>query len=263
MGIFNKFMSTQSEPGQPDNSRLLQLMEIYWKSAGKGETYKDVVLELMNGNSFLILPTHEAVQPGSDGWTTTTEKTTLGLTSLYNLDGLKVLGAFTDENALLVWAKKQCPCVSMRSQSVLELCERNGIARIVINNNLPNMFVLEKDRSANQEMSIRAQEEIQLGAPNTPLAKSIVEKLITRARNLDNIREIYQYGQTKGNSFSLVLSFELEKISENGKKAAIDVVGDAIADEKLPALLDVYFVEENDDWKGKISKIPGALIYKK
>jgi hypothetical protein len=56
MGILNKLFSSKKEPAEPDNSTLLQLLDIYWKSNGEGDSYKNVVLELMNGNSFLMFP---------------------------------------------------------------------------------------------------------------------------------------------------------------------------------------------------------------
>jgi hypothetical protein len=262
MGIFKKLLSSQSKPENPDNSKLLSLIDIYWKSEGKGETYKNVVLELMNGNSFLILPGSNGFEGGSNRWITTDEKKKLSLSSIYNLDGLKVLAAFTDERALLDWAKKPCAYISMRSQSVLQLCEENGISRIIINNNSSNTLVLEKDRSANEEFTIREKEKLLLGIPDTPLDKSIIEKLITRFRNLDNIQEVYHYGQTKDNKFSLVLAFTLAKISENGKKAIIDAVGDAIANEILQYPLDVFFIE-TEEWKKQVSLIEGASIYRR
>jgi len=262
MAIFKKFLSGQSKSGDPNNIKLLRLIDIYWESDGKGKAYENVVLELMSGNSFLILPGSSGFEGRSDGWITTDEKTKLGLSSIYNLDGLKVLAAFTDERALLDWAKKPCAYTSMRSQSVLQLCEDNGIARIIINNSSSNTFVLEKDRSATQEFAISANEKLLLGIPETPLSNSMMEKLIARFRNLENILEVYHYGQTKDSQFSLVLAFTLEKISENGEKAEIDAVGEAIADETLQYPLDVFFIETKE-WKKEISRIDGASIYRR
>ena len=145
---------------------------------------------------------------------------------------------------------------------VLQLCEDNGIARIIINNSSSNTFVLEKDRSATREFAIPASEKLLLGIPETPLSKLIIEKLITRFRNLDNIQEVYHYGQTKDNQFSLVLAFILAKISENGEKAVIDAVGEAIANETLQCPLDVFFIETKE-WKKEISRIEGASIYRR
>src|SRR5688572_21424782 len=98
---------TQTLPevkGNPENTRLNYLMNI-WGDHPSDENYLAVMKELMEGNSFLLLP---SVNDGkeSNGWKTTETDKTLKLTSVFDLDGLKVLGAFSNEKALLVWAKR-------------------------------------------------------------------------------------------------------------------------------------------------------------
>jgi hypothetical protein len=94
---------------------------------------------------------------------------------------------------------------------VLELCDANSIARIVINNNSPNTFVLEKGRQDTKEYEISANSEVQIGIPRTPLNRFLIEKMIARFRDLDNIKRVYHYGQTRANEFSLILGFELAR----------------------------------------------------
>jgi hypothetical protein len=48
------------------------------------------------------------------------------------------------EQALIGWAEKPAKCISPRSQIVLELCEANGIERVVIDSKLRTMIVLQK-----------------------------------------------------------------------------------------------------------------------
>jgi len=260
MKIFRRFFERKSKPGEPENSKLLQLLDIYWKADGEGNSYKNVVLELMNGNAFLILPGHNEFGRRSAGWVTTKEAMTMNLSSLYTLDGLKVLAAFTDEKALLDWAKKPCAHSSMRAKDVLKLCEANGIARIVINNNSPNMFVLERVRGDMQEYMIPANSEVQIGIPRTPIDRHLLDKMIAGFKGLNNVKRVYHYGQTKSKEFSLVLGVELEKTSDNGKKAVIDVVREAIGNEKLPNPLDVFFIETEES-RMPIAAIEGSLIY--
>jgi len=260
MKIFQRISGKGEKPSRPDNTRLLQLLDVYWKADGKGKTYENVVLELMKGNSFLMLPGQSELGEKTEGWVTTKGATALNLASLYTLDGLKVLAAFTDEKALLDWSKKVFPYTTMRSQAVLELCEANGIARIVINNNSPNTFVLEKARQDTKGYEIPANSEVQIGTPNTALNPILLEKMSTRFRDLDNIKRVYHYGQTKGKEFSLILGFELKRSSENGKKAVIDLVRDSIGSEKLPHPLDIFFIE-TEEWRKQIEAIEGSLIY--
>ena len=105
MRLFDKLFGGSKKQTTPENSKLFELIEIYQKQNGGGNSYKNVVLELMNGNSFLLLPSQNDNEL-STSWTTTKTDTTLKLTCIYNLDGLKVLGAFTDEQSLLNWTKQ-------------------------------------------------------------------------------------------------------------------------------------------------------------
>ncbi|MDV6168589.1 SseB family protein [Flavobacterium sp. DG1-102-2] len=73
------------------------------------------------------------------------ESKTLRLSSVFNIDGINVLGAFTDEQALFSWAKQPIPYKMLESKDVIKLCEETTISRIVINSGLPTMFVLEKN----------------------------------------------------------------------------------------------------------------------
>jgi hypothetical protein len=127
------------------NSKLSILLDTYQKQQGKGDTYKDVILELLNGDSLLLLP---SANDGSENKETDTdgESKTLKLSSVFNVDGVKVLGAFTDEQALFIWAKQPVPYKMLESKDVLQLCEETAIGRIVINSGLPTMFVLEQNR---------------------------------------------------------------------------------------------------------------------
>jgi hypothetical protein len=130
-----------SLPNKPDNQRLIHLLNA-WAQDRSRETYTAVRNELQEGNSFLMLPSAKG-QAMVAGWHTTTEPTKLGLASLYTIDGIKVLGAFTDPDSVLRWSKgKVTWCSSLQSQAVLELCERNAIKKIIINGGSENVFPL-------------------------------------------------------------------------------------------------------------------------
>jgi len=262
MGLFDKLFGNKTKTDNPDNSRLLALLDKYWKENGAGDTYKDVVLELMNGNSFLIFPTQNDSDTDPDKWTTAEKGTILKLESMVKLDGLKILGAFTDEQALLSWTKKPSQYTAMRSKDVLEFVEDNGMDRIVINSDQPNMFVLERSRENVKEHNVQQDTTVQLGTPNRPLSNSITKKLIDSFKKNDTISEVYQYGQTKDGEFSIVLGFMLTVNSENAKKAAINIVQNALRNEKVDYLLDIFFIEA-EDWYDKIRRIENSLLYSK
>jgi len=261
MGIFDKLFGNNSKSTDPENSKLFKLLDIYQRQNGKGESYKNVVSELMNGNSFLLLPS-ENDKGNSDTWTTTKEDTTLNLTCIFNLDGLKVLGAFTDENALLSWAKKPTQYTGLSSQDVLKLCEENLIDRIVINSDLPTMFVLERNRENIKTETIEKETTVQVGTPNIPLENKIIQKLIEQVKRIEIVDEVYQYGQTKNNEFSIVLGFKLSTNSENAKTATINAVQTALEGEKIDQLLDLFFIED-EGWYNTIKNVENSFVFKK
>lgn len=127
-----------------NNSKLSTLIDIYQKQNGKGDSYKDVIMELLNGDSLLLLPSPK--DNSEDNEATTEGGRKLTLSSVFNIDGVTVLGAFTDENALFSWAKQPVHYKMLESKDVIKLCEETGIGRIVINSGLPTMFVLEQSR---------------------------------------------------------------------------------------------------------------------
>jgi len=123
-------------------SKLSILLDAYQQQSGKGETYKDVLMELITGESLLFLP---SVNNGSENQEDNQGATkTLKIASIFTVDGIKVLGAFSDEAALFIWAKQPVPYKMLESKDVLQICEENGIKRVVINSNQPTMFVLEQ-----------------------------------------------------------------------------------------------------------------------
>jgi hypothetical protein len=262
MGIFDKIFGKKEEVEiNPDNSKLLQLLEVYQQKNGTGESYKNVLTELINGNSFLLLPSANNDEL-SENWTKTEKDTTLQLTCIFNLDGLKVLGAFTDEKSLLSWTKNPSQYTALSSQDILKFCEENLIERLVINSDLPTMYVLERSRENVKTETIEKDTTVQVGTPNNPLNKNILLKLNENFKRIEIIEEVYQYGQTKNEEFSIVLGFKLSVNSENAKTATINAVQTALQNEKIDQLLDLFFIE-NNSWYNTIRNVENSLIYKK
>ncbi len=261
MGLFDKLFRGDKKPTNPDNSKLFELLEIYIDQNGKGDSYQNVVLELMNGNSFLLLPSQNDNELPTN-WTIVKTETTLKLTCIYNLDGLKVLGAYTDEQSLFNAKKQPTKYTAVTSKDILKLCEEQLIERIVINNNLPNMFVLERNRQNLKTETIKENTTVQIGTPNKPLENKIIQKLIENFKRIETIKEVYQYAQTKNNEFSLVLGFKLSTISDNAKTATINAVQNALQGETIDQLLDLFFIE-TEDWYQSIRNIENSLVYKR
>ena len=234
---------------------------MYWKSDGKGDSYEKVVLELLNGNSFLMFPTANEKYTEPQEWSTIKDRDVLKMASIVNVDGLKVLGAFTDEQAMLSWTKKPTEYTAMRSQDVLKLCENNGFDRIVINTASPNTFVIERNKKATTH-HIKENSTVQVGTPDKPLSRDLINKLIDNFRKNEVILEVYHYGMTKEKEFSLVLGFKLSSISDEAHKAAIYAVQDVVSGQNLDQPLDIFFLEK-DEWYARVKQIQNALIYEK
>jgi hypothetical protein len=145
MGFFKKLFKSypQKEDLKPDNTRLIALIEQYI-SDNEYESYKKVVFELEDGNSYLIIPSESNLGEEFSSWPPSPPGLKIKI-GIWFKDGLKATAAFTSEQALFEWAKKPAKYVSFRSQMVLELCEVNDISRIVIDSKQRTMIVLQKD----------------------------------------------------------------------------------------------------------------------
>jgi len=261
MNLLKKLFGTKPKPILSEHNKLLELLEIHQKQNRDEDSYKNVLNELLNGDSYLLLPSVNK-NLSSNEVTISDENTTLQLTSIFNLDGLKVLGAFTDESSLSNWAQKPTQYTALHSKVVLKLCEDNSIERIVINSGSSTLFFLERNRGNVESYVMEKETKIQVWTPKDPLDSQILNKLIEQFNRIDTIEEVYQYGQTKNNESSIVLGFKLSTISDNAIKATTHAVGIALENEKLNYPLDLYFIQEQGLYD-IIRSIQGSLVYKK
>lgn len=209
-----------------------------------------------------MFPTKNESHTASESWAKTEKRMKMNITSLINLDGLKVLGAFTDEQSLFNWKKGTCQYTAMRSQDVLKFCEENGVSRVVINSGADNMFVLEHAAGNINEYEIPKDSKILVGVPGSPPDPIIMEKLMEGFRKLNAIEEVYLYDQTRDGEFSLILAFRLEPLSENARKAVIHVVQTAVGNHILDRPLDILFIDRAE-LHNMIKGISNSLIYMK
>lgn len=259
--IGGKQANIEASDVRPDNTKLIFYIN-NWVENPSLENYKVVVDELMNGDSYLLLPSLNDENTAANDWQTVETGTSLQLTSIFNLDGLKVLGAFTDENALLFWTKKPTSYTALASKSVMSLCEANHISRIVINSGSRNMFVLERNNENVKEFEIKENTTVRLGTPAKPLDKSIVNKMIASFKSVDTIEEAYQYIQEMNNKFSITIGIKLSTDSDNARLAVLNAVQDALQNEKPDLFVDIFFID-SDHWLTTIRNISHSLFYKK
>ena len=124
-----------------DNFRLIKLLDD-WGKYPSGKNFEKVMHELLNGNSFLMLPSNNTHVTGRK-WTAS-EDEKLDLCCIYEVDGLKVIGVFTDDASFSRWSKRERTYVKMKTKDVLKLCEMNNIYKIVINSDSPNIFLARR-----------------------------------------------------------------------------------------------------------------------
>jgi len=247
------------EKKNPENTRLNYLLNI-WGQHQSDSNYKAVMDEILNGNSFLLLPSvndNETI-----GWTTSEASKTLNLTSVFNLDGLKVLGAFSDENSLVEWSKKPTQYTALPTKDIIEICKEQGIDRVVINSDQKNMYVLERNRQNITTTTIEKETKVLVGTPITPLSKQIIDKLISSFKKVDTIEEAYQYAQNMNGESSIVLGIKMSTVSDNSRAALHNALNNSLSNEQLDIPIDVMILE-TQDWLDTVRNIQNSLFYKR
>ncbi len=264
MGIFDKFFKTKKKVaennGSPDNRELNRLLEKYGENQSN-ENYKKVFNELMQGNSMLVLP---SINDGEsrNNWTTLQKDSTLKLTSVFDQDGLKVLGAFTSPEKLVEWTKKETEYTAMKSKDVIDFCQAHGIDRIVIDSHTSTMFVLERNRENIKTEIIQEETQVTVGTPMKPISGNLLKKFQTNFSKVSVINEVYHYAMVRNNESILMLGFVLDTYSENSKVACLNSVQNSMEGEELDLPLEMFMLND-ESWLQTIKRIENSLIYKK
>lgn len=250
----------QSDEKSPDNRTLLNLLN-EWKNTESSESYRNVVNELLNGQSFLLLP---SVNDGksSDDWKTLKTGSTLKLTSVFDVDGLQVLGAFSDESALSTWSRKQTEFTAMRTQDVIEFCQTNGIDRIVINSDQPTMFVLERNRDNIKSETIQQETQVRVWTPKNPISGKLLEKLKANFSKVSTIREVFHYGMTRNDEHIFILAFSLDIYSDDARFACMNAIQNSMGGENIEFPLELFYLAD-ENWYNTAKGISNSLIYKR
>lgn len=129
---------------QPNNTNLLTYIKAFRENQNQ-DTFMAVLNELQGNNAFLLIPTTEPIvgkDRNEEGWSTIEKGTQMSFTSVFEMGGQKVLGAFTSQEKLMQWANDTKPFASLPAKDILEIAVQNNIERIVIDSNQDTMFVL-------------------------------------------------------------------------------------------------------------------------
>lgn len=223
--------------------------------------YQAVMAELLNGSSFLLTPTLNEINTGGD-WITLNKGTRLKFTGIFNLDGLKVLAVFTDEESMLNWSKEPRQYVAINTETIFDICKDMGIARVVINSDSPTMFVLQRNLENVTSRIIQEKTPIKVGTPSKPLRPEVINKLKDNFKKTDTILEAYQYMQEMNTELSIILGIRLSVVTENSRLAVQNAVQNSIESEKLDYPLDVMILE-TDEWLKTVKGIQNSLFYTK
>ncbi|WP_130735900.1 SseB family protein [Flavobacterium sp. J27] len=133
-----------SDTFTPDNTTLIKNIKAFQNNQNQ-DTFMAVFNELQGEHAFLVIPTAEPVKgehKDEHGWSTVEKGTQMTFTSVFEVDNQIVLGAFTSQETLLVWAQETKPYVSIPAKDVLDIAMENGISKIIIDSNQDTMFVL-------------------------------------------------------------------------------------------------------------------------
>lgn len=261
--LFGKKENTQQaiteEQKNPDNTRLLYLLDIYSKNPS-ADNYRAVLDVIISGNAYLLL---QSVNEGQNnvGWRTLEAEAEINFNCIFNLEGLLVLAAFTDEAAMVEWAKQPVEYTMLPTSAVIDFCKQNNIDRIVINSGQKNMFVIERDRSHLYQNVVEKGIQLQIGAPAKPLPKIIADKFITSFERIPTVYEAYQFLLRRDENNSFVVGVRISAESENAYTALQNALCNALVVSELQIPLELMIV--SDDWLPTLQGIPGSLFYKR
>lgn len=128
---------------QPNNSNLLNKIKVFQANQNQ-ETFMNVLEELQGENAFLLVPTSSPITGDTPekGWTTIEKGAKLSFSSVFEVEGKLVLGAFTSQATLMHWATTTQPFVTLPAKEILEIAVENHVSQIIIDSNQESMFVL-------------------------------------------------------------------------------------------------------------------------
>lgn len=263
MGLIDKIFGNKkisTENRNPDNFKLIALLEKYNQN-NSSENYKRAFNEIVNGNSFLILSSLN--NEGSNGnWKTIEKGSTLNLTCVFNHDGLIVLGAFTTPEKLLEWTKEATQYTAMKSKDVIYFCQTNRIDRIVIDSDLPTMFVLERNRENVKTETIQKSTQVTVGTPTIPITGELLKKFKYNFSKVSVIKEVYHYVMVRNDESILMLGFVLDTYTDNSRAASINAIQNSMEGEKLNLPLEMFMLDDQK-WYETVKEIEDSLIYKR
>lgn len=254
MGFLSRLFNR--DKNREANNKLLNLLQKYSDDKTAKTAFADVINELMDGKSQLLILTKAPPSENPDG------SVRLEVASKINDFGDEIYHVFTDEEALKQAQPGGGYFVSMASQVILQMATDQGVGIIVINPDLPTMFVLQKSpKTGVANHTLKAGTPIKIGYPEKPLSDSIVKKLRARFEKIKAVSEAFQYAQDANGEFSLVLAVKLSESTEDIRGAVVRAIQLSLENENLETPLDLNFIDES--WDSEDPSLQNLFLYRR
>lgn len=249
MNLLKKIFGERETEFSPDNTKLTSLIQAYHQD-NNNDNYVAVLEELYGNNAFLLVPTEDNSKniSNSKKWKTLEAGETLNFTSVFNLDGLLVLGVFTSEETLSKWTNEETTYTAIPSKTVLEISQEQNFGRIVIDSDQDTMFVLERNTSNIKTDEIKEETTVKVGTPLRPIEGAHKESLVNAFKKVSNISEVYHFAMQRNEEHLLILAIVLENQSENARKAVFGALNDGMNGFELDLPLDIMYLQPEDPW---------------
>lgn len=258
MGIFKKLFGKNTDNIEnEENKTLLRLIGEYYKWASFN-AYLIVLHELQLGSSFLYLP---SINDGEEGMKNISAGDILKLTCVHDVNGVRIMGAFTSKNALSKWAKNGSGYTKIEAKIVVnEICPQMGVECLIIDDGLPTKFVLKREEKGTKTITIKENTKVQIGRPLISIGDETIEKLIPFLKEIPAIKEAYQYGQTLDNEFNIVLGFIISPHDAITRDLVISSVDKALREIKIGSTLFLFILNESNLYE-VVKAVDNSLFY--
>jgi hypothetical protein len=265
MGFFDRiFKKNKSNSDlridEVDNRALVEDL-LKFNQCRTNESYSKIVNNFIDGNYHLYIPSNydgkisnkaQILDPGKS----------LKITSVFNIDGLQVIGVFSTEKSLYKYTKESTNFTLLNSKFILDYCQRNEINRVVIDSNQETMFVLEKSHDNILNGTLKKNATVGIRATNNPLNNARKQKLLSSCKLIDSIDEIYQFTMIRDDETILIIGIKLSTYSENSRVACVNLVSKLLPGARLKVPLEMFILHDGNLYN-TVLKLDGALLYKK
>lgn len=261
MSIISKFFSNKAaiqQKQEPDNDKVVLLLN-EWKETRSTSSAEAVLHELENGHNYLLLPVVNSPS-NLTKWKTLNTDVTIKLKSVSNIDGFKVLAAFTDHDALKAYCADNTKVITILTKDLLKHCQINGIDKIIINKNSLTEFTLDRSNKNVKKEILKTGTEILIGPAAKALNPSLIEKLIAGFEHVKEIKEAYQYEMCRNNEYSIVIGVLLAPKTEKSEALLRNAVNNTLFEESLEGPLDIAILD-NEELLSKVRDIANSLFY--